>query len=51
MQLKINKIIDTGFIGYVSYIYQKKTITLPMAYGRKENKVYFTQLTREQNDK
>ncbi len=37
---KINKIIDAGFIGYVSYVYQNKAITLPMAYGRKENKIY-----------
>lgn len=37
---KINTILDAGFIGYVSYIYQGGAITLPMAYGRKENKIY-----------
>ena len=37
---KINKILDAGFIGYVSYVYQDRAITLPMAYGRKENKIY-----------
>jgi nitroimidazol reductase NimA-like FMN-containing flavoprotein (pyridoxamine 5'-phosphate oxidase superfamily) len=37
---KINTILDAGFIGYVSYIYEGKAISLPMAYGRKDNKVY-----------
>lgn len=37
---KINKILDSGFIGFISYIYEGRAITLPMAYGRKENKVY-----------
>ena len=37
---KINTILDAGFIGYVSYVYQGGAITLPMAYGRKDNKVY-----------
>jgi len=37
---KINTILDAGFIGYVSYVYQGRAITLPMAYGRKDNKVY-----------
>lgn len=37
---KINTILDAGFIGYVSYIYQDNAITLPMAYGRKDNKIY-----------
>lgn len=37
---KINTILDAGFIGYVSYVYQGGAITLPMAYGRKENKIY-----------
>ncbi len=37
---KINTILDAGFIGYVSYIYEQRTITLPMAYGRKGNKIY-----------
>jgi nitroimidazol reductase NimA-like FMN-containing flavoprotein (pyridoxamine 5'-phosphate oxidase superfamily) len=37
---KINTILDAGFIGYVSYVYKGKAITLPMAYGRKDNKIY-----------
>jgi len=37
---KINAILDDGFIGYVSYIYEGKAISLPMAYGRKGNKIY-----------
>ncbi|MBJ2173052.1 pyridoxamine 5'-phosphate oxidase family protein [Aureibaculum sp. A20] len=37
---KINTILDAGFIGYVSYVYEGGAITLPMAYGRKDNKVY-----------
>ena len=37
---KINTILDAGFVGYVSYIYDNKAITLPMAYGREANKIY-----------
>ena len=37
---KINAILDAGFIGYVSYIYEGKAISLPMAYGRKDDKIY-----------
>ncbi len=37
---KINTVLDAGFIGYVSYVYQGGAITLPMAYGRKDNKIY-----------
>ncbi len=37
---KINAILDAGFIGYVSYTYQGRAITLPMAYGRKDDKIY-----------
>lgn len=37
---KINIILDAGFIGYVSYVYEGRAITLPMAYGRKDNKIY-----------
>lgn len=37
---KINAILDAGFVGYVSYIYEGRAITLPMAYGRHENKIY-----------
>lgn len=37
---KINAILDAGFIGYVSYIYQDRAISIPMAYGRKDDKIY-----------
>ncbi|WP_299124414.1 pyridoxamine 5'-phosphate oxidase family protein [uncultured Winogradskyella sp.] len=37
---KINTILDAGFIGYVSYVYKGRAITLPMAYGRQDNKIY-----------
>jgi len=37
---KINTILDVGFIGYVNYVYQGRAITLPMAYGRKDDKIY-----------
>jgi len=37
---KINTILDAGFIGYVSYVYEGRAITLPMAYGRQDNKIY-----------
>lgn len=37
---KINAILDAGFIGYVSYIYQDNAISLPMAYGRSNDKIY-----------
>ncbi len=37
---KINTILDAGFIGYVGYIYDGYPITIPMAYARKEDKIY-----------
>lgn len=37
---QINTILDAGFIGYVSYVYNGGAITLPMAYGRKDDKIY-----------
>lgn len=37
---KINEILDAGFIGYVSYIYEGEAISLPMAYGRNGDKIY-----------
>lgn len=37
---KINDILDAGFIAYISYIYEGRAITIPMAYGRKGNKIY-----------
>ncbi len=37
---KINQILDDGFLCYVGYIYNKNPITIPMAYARKDNKIY-----------
>ena len=37
---KINKILDTGFICYVGYIYDGYPISIPMAYSRKGDKIY-----------
>lgn len=36
---KINSILDAGFIGYVGYVFDGKAITIPMAYGRMDNKI------------
>ncbi|WP_298475095.1 pyridoxamine 5'-phosphate oxidase family protein [uncultured Maribacter sp.] len=36
----INTIIDAGFIAHVSYIYEGKAISIPMAYTRIEDKIY-----------
>lgn len=35
----INSILDAGFIGYIGYIFEGKAITIPMAYGRKGDKI------------
>ncbi|SEB43429.1 hypothetical protein SAMN04489761_0691 [Tenacibaculum sp. MAR_2009_124] len=37
---EINKIIDAGFLGYVSYTYDGVPISIPMAYGRIDDKIY-----------
>lgn len=37
---KINTILDAGFLCYVGYIYDGKPITIPMAYARKDDKIY-----------
>ena len=37
---KINTILDAGFVGFVSYTYEKKAISIPMAYGRIGDKIY-----------
>ena len=37
---KVHAILDTGFVGYVSYIFEGKAISLPMAYGRSADKIY-----------
>lgn len=36
----VNTILDAGFVGYVSYIFEGKAISLPMAYGRSDDKIY-----------
>lgn len=37
---KINSVLDAGFIGYVSYIFEGRAISIPMAYGRLNDKIY-----------
>lgn len=37
---RINAILDAGFIGYISYVYEDNAITFPMAYGRMNDKIY-----------
>lgn len=37
---QINKILDAGFLCYVGYIYDGYPITIPMAYARKDDKIY-----------
>lgn len=37
---QINQILDAGFIGFVSCTFQGRSISLPMAYGRIDNKIY-----------
>jgi len=36
----IHEILDAGFLAHVSHIYESKAICLPMAYGRKDDKIY-----------
>ena len=37
---EINSILDAGFIGFVSYIYEGTAISIPMAYSRIGDKIY-----------
>jgi hypothetical protein len=37
---KINEILDAGFICFASYIFDGKSISIPMAYGRKDDKIF-----------
>lgn len=37
---QVNAILDAGFVGYVSYIFEGNAISLPMAYGRSGDKIY-----------
>ena len=37
---KVHAILDAGFVGYVSYIFEGRAISLPMAYGRAGDKIY-----------
>lgn len=36
----VNEILDANFMGYVGYIYDGYPITIPMAYGKKDDKIY-----------
>lgn len=36
---KINTILDAGFIGYIACNFEGKAITIPMAYGRMNDKI------------
>ncbi|MDG3581633.1 MULTISPECIES: pyridoxamine 5'-phosphate oxidase family protein [Galbibacter] len=36
----VNQILDADFMGYVGYAYKGRAISLPMAYGRENNKIY-----------
>lgn len=36
----VNEILDAGFLCYVGYVYDGYPITIPMAYARKEDKIY-----------
>lgn len=38
---EINGILDAGFVGYVAYLFEGTAITIPMAYGRSGNRVFF----------
>lgn len=37
---KINQILDASFVGHVSYVFQGRSICIPMAYGRIDDKIY-----------
>jgi nitroimidazol reductase NimA-like FMN-containing flavoprotein (pyridoxamine 5'-phosphate oxidase superfamily) len=37
---RINTILDAGFIAFVNYMYDGKPISIPMGYGRNEDKIY-----------
>jgi len=37
---KINTILDAGFLCYVGYIYEGNPISIPMAYARRDDKIY-----------
>lgn len=37
---EINAILDAGFIGFVAYTHDGRSISIPMAYGRINDKIY-----------
>ncbi|WP_149304261.1 pyridoxamine 5'-phosphate oxidase family protein [Pareuzebyella sediminis] len=37
----INTILDVGFVGYIAYVFEGTAISIPMAYGRSDNQLYF----------
>lgn len=36
----VHEILDANFMGYVGYVYDGYPITIPMAYGKKDDKIY-----------
>jgi len=38
---KVNTILDAGFVGYVAYVFEGTAISIPMAYGRAADRIYF----------
>ncbi|CAM1368326.1 Pyridoxamine 5'-phosphate oxidase-related, FMN-binding [Tenacibaculum litopenaei] len=39
-QAKVNEILDSGFVGYLSYVFEGTSICLPMAYGREGKRIF-----------
>ena len=37
---EVYAILDAGFVGFVSYTFNKQAISIPMAYGRIDDKIY-----------
>jgi len=37
---EVHTILDAGFVGFVSYIFNNQTMSIPMAYGRIDDKIY-----------
>lgn len=37
---KIDAILEAGFLCFASYVYDGRAISIPMAYGKKEDKIY-----------
>ncbi len=39
-QAKVYEILDSGFVGYLSYVFEGTSICLPMAYGREGKRIF-----------